>query len=151
MSYLRNLGALEPQQVAQANARTTQLADQLSQSLSMLREAETAGFDRRLLSELRATHARLLSTLTSMTGEVAGLAEGAYADWLVRATDLERQVALYTQRLAGALTQAAPQRAAKIAATTAAMLVIAGTIGGLVWYASKRAPARKYRLRRSRR
>lgn len=136
------LGALTPDQIAQANQQLEAIASRLTAQVGIIRAAQEQGFDAHLLDELRGTHGQLLASLQYMMDEAPGLSSDAFAEWLQRMQGLAGQVQLFEERVRGGLTRVTPQRTARIVASTIGALALAGVLAGVVWYASAGGAAR---------
>ena len=145
------LGQITPTSLAQANDMVLELSNRLSSQIAIIRQAQTAGFDRGLLAELQSSHARLLTELSALTSAIPSLDGPAFQEWIQRATGFATQISLFEQQAEEVLGVGAQRRTRMIVFATLGALGLAAVIGGLIWYSTKRAPAAKYRLRRRRR
>lgn len=133
----RSLGAITADQLAQANQQVAELSQRLARQIGIIRQAETAGFDRGLVSELRATHARLFAQLQALTDTIPSLSTSALEEWIVRATGLEASVAAFEAHTRAQLPSAQRRQTGIVAASTIGALAVAGLIAAGLWYAKE--------------
>lgn len=138
MTYHRSLGSLTPDQLAHANQQVDTLASRLSRLNTIIRQAESAGLDARLVAELRAVHARLFAQLEHLTASAPSLSSSAFAEWVARATGVEQQVSELEQQTQAAIPGAEARRTSVIVASTIGALALAGGVAALIWYGTRR-------------
>lgn len=132
-----SLGAITPDQLSRANQLVDELAGRLVQQSNILRQAETAGFDRGLVASLQRDQAGLLAQLQALTDTVPTLSTGAFEEWIARATGFEAQVTVLEQQVRTNLPGAERGRNVKIIGSTIAALALAGGVAALIWYGTK--------------
>lgn len=133
----RSLGAITPDQMAHANQQVDAIAQRLAQQVGIIRQAETAGFDRGLIAQLRSTHAGLMLQLESLTDVAPSLSTTAFAEWVARATGLEAQVTQLEATTQAQLPGADRRHTTIVIVSTIGALTLAGGVAALIWYGTR--------------